>query len=493
MMGRATQLRGSRILVLNWRDIRHPQAGGAEQYMHEIAARWLESGADVTWLTARAPDQPSRERIDGIRILRAGGELSVYARTALHLLRTREHFDAVVDCQNGVPFFAPLFAGADTPVVQVVHHVHQDQFATRFSAPMAALGRVLEGPVARRVYGDRAIAAVSPSTRTELRRRIGFRGPIFVVPNGTHRLPATDAFRSATPTIVVVSRLVPHKRIELLLGHLPAVVGQIPDLRVEVVGDGPERARLQGLSADLGLQSSVRFRGRVSQKVRDDLLARAWLTTSTSAAEGWGCTVVEAAAGGVPCLALRVPGIRDSVLDGETGWLVDRPADLGAALVDALVRLRDRSQAAAMTRACREWAACFTWERSADLLAGVVLEEMRVTAARRDGQEPNGRFARSDMAVLVDFQTPAATDVRDSLRSTDEVVQHGDRTSVILSGCDEFDAANVLQRIGVAGGSMRPVDRRMLLAGPASLAAIDDVPPAAPDEKTGVFMIGRSA
>ena len=95
----------------------------------------------------------------------------------------------VVDCQNGIPFFSPLFAGTDVPVVQVIHHVHQDQFATRFPAPVAALGRFLEGPATRRVYGPRAVVAVSPSTRQELRRRLRFRGPIFVVPNGSVAVP----------------------------------------------------------------------------------------------------------------------------------------------------------------------------------------------------------------------------------------------------------------------------------------------------------------
>jgi glycosyltransferase involved in cell wall biosynthesis len=487
----SAELRGSRILVLNWRDVRHPEAGGAEQYMHEIAKRWVQAGADVTWFTARGPRQKARDRIDGIRVLRAGGTLSVYARTAFRLLRTRGHFDAVVDCQNGIPFFAPTFAGRATPVVQVVHHVHQDQFATRFPAPMAALGRVLEGPVARLVYGDRAIAAVSPSTRTELRRRLGFTGPIFVVPNGQHPVPVYSGGRAANPTLVVVSRLVPHKRVEILLGHLPSVAARVPGLRVEIVGDGPERARLQGLAADLGLQSTVRFRGRVGAEVRDELLSRAWLTTSTSAAEGWGCTVIEAAAWGVPCLALRVPGVRDSVLDGETGWLVDRPADFGDALTAALEQLHDRSTAEQVARDCRDWAACFSWERSADLLAGVVLEEMRATAVRENGEQPVRRSARSDMAVLVDFPTPPSARLRDVLRSTDEVVAKGDRTAVVLSGCDEFDVATVLDRLGVENGSIRPVDRRLLLAGPAALAV--EAQEVDRDDETGPFAMGRSA
>ena len=139
------QLEGARIVVLNWRDVQHPQAGGAEQYMHQIATRWVEAGARVTWLTARGPGQSARAVIDGIEVARAGGALSLYPRTALALLRRFGRIDYVVDCQNGIPFFSPLFVERDVPVVQVVHHVHQDQFGMRFGPVLAAVGRFLEG------------------------------------------------------------------------------------------------------------------------------------------------------------------------------------------------------------------------------------------------------------------------------------------------------------------------------------------------------------
>ncbi|RFU22453.1 glycosyltransferase family 1 protein [Geodermatophilus marinus] len=428
--------------------------------------RWARAGAEVTWFTARAPGQAEHEHLDGMHVHRAGGPLSVYPRAAARLLRSQGRFDAVVDCQNGIPFFAPLFLPQAVPVVQVVHHVHQDQFATRFSPAMAAVGRLLEGPVARRVYAQRAIAAVSPSTRFELRHRLGFRNPVFVVPNGTAPVSWAPRDRSPDPLLVVVSRLVPHKRIELLLGALATTTARIPGLRVEIVGDGPERHWLQGLVSDLGLRSTVRLHGYVSAEVRDELLSSAWLTASTSAAEGWGCSVIEAAATGVPCLALKVPGIRDSVLHGETGWLVERPQDLGTALVAAVDLLGEDARAERMAADCRAWARCFSWDRSADLLAGVVVEEMRSTAARSRGRTPERRSARSDMAVLVGFRHTDPADVRTGLRSTDELVQHGDRTSVVLTGCDDFDAAVVLDRIGARDGSLQLADRRLLLAGP---------------------------
>ena len=467
MTGNSELLRGLRILVLNWRDVRHPLAGGAEQYMHEIGTRWVRAGAHVTWLTSSVPGQPEHERLDGIHIIRAGGALTVYPRTAARGGLARGHFDAVVDCQNGTPFFAPLFAGRRTPVVQLVHHVHQDQFATHFPTPVAALGRWLEGPAARRVYGDRPVAAVSPSTRHELRSRLGFRGPIFVVPNGTVDLPPERAARAAEPTIALVSRLVPHKRIDLLLGHLSAVAEAIPDLRVDVVGDGPDAARLQSLADELGMQGTVTFHGRTSDEVRDELLSRAWLTTSTSQGEGWGCAVLEAAAWGVPCLALRVPGVRDSVLDGETGWLVDQPRQLGAALTGALRQLADPVRADEMAGNCRAWAGCFSWDRSADLLAGIVRGEIARMAAVSDDRPVEQRQARSDIAVLAVLPR-RAPELPARLRATDEVVQSGDRTAVVLNGCDETAGASVMARLGVRPLSLGLVDNRLMLAGPTA-------------------------
>jgi len=459
------RLAGARILVLNWRDVRHPLAGGAEQYIHEISRRWVDAGVRVSWFTARPGGQSAREMIDGVRILRAGGDLGIYPRAALRMLCARRGFDAIVDCQNGIPFFAPMFARSGMPVVQVVHHVHQDQFATRFSAPMTAVGRFLEGRAARTVYGTRAIAAVSPSTRLELRRRLGFTGPIFIVPNGTVDALTLTGPRDPDPTVVVVSRLVEHKRIDLLLGEIAEVARQVPRLRVDIVGDGPERQRLQGLVLDLGLQRTVTLHGFLPDAARDALLQRAWLTTSTSAAEGWGSAVVEAAARGIPCAALRVPGVRDSVVDGVTGWLVERAAEFSDVVVRALRELAEEDRAREMVAACQAWARCFSWDRSAELLAGVILEEAgRSKHVKRDARER--RSARSDIATIASFPRQSHLEWGARLRATDQVLVEDDRITLLLSGCDDFDAATVLRRHGVIDANVRLATREDLLTGP---------------------------
>ncbi|MCD4849760.1 glycosyltransferase family 4 protein [Arthrobacter sp. AK01] len=456
------QLAGQRILVLNWRDIRHSQAGGAEQYMHEISRRWVDFGAEVTWFTGREDHQPAEDVIDGIRVVRSGGPLSLYGKAALRMLRTRNRFDAVIDCQNGIPFFSPLFLPREMPIVQLIHHVHQEQFRTRFSAPMAAVGRLLESTGAKAVYGRRAIAAVSPSTRLEL-RKLGFPGAIHVVPNGTIEVPKTVGPRDPEPTIAVVSRLVPHKRLDLLLGQFAIAAASVPKLRLEIMGDGPERPRLQQLAMDLGLDDIVTFHGYQPNHVRNSLLNRAWLTVSTSASEGWGCSVIEAAAWGVPCLALRVPGIRDSVVHGSTGWLVDTAAEFGPALVAALETLSEQREAGGMSARCQDWARCFTWDRSAALLAGVLMEE---GALRRGGVDAGG--SSSDMSTLVHFDMPAGANLEAILRPTDEVSENQGRVSVLMKGRDEFEAFAIMRRIGVVSAELRAVGRSTLLAGPGS-------------------------
>ncbi|MFF0904419.1 UNVERIFIED_CONTAM: glycosyltransferase family 4 protein [Kocuria sp. CPCC 205316] len=456
-------LRGKRVLVLNWRDTEHPLAGGAERYMHEISRRWVAEGVDVTWFTGRGDVQGSSDNIDGVKIFRMGGALSLYPLAALKLVGRRGDFDAIVDCQNGIPFFSPMFAGTGIPVVQVVHHVHQDQFSTRFSAPMAAVGRFLEGPAARWVYGERPLAAVSPSTRRELRRQLRFPGPIFVVPNGTVDVPETVGPRDPDPTITVVTRLVPHKRVDLLLGHLAVAAQKVPRLRVNIVGDGPDRARLQQIAVDLGLHSTVKFHGYQPNSTRDQLLNGSWLTAITSAAEGWGLSVIETAAWGVPCLALRVPGVRDSVVDGETGWLVDDSRQFGETLVEKLRVLSDENYAREVAEACQAWARCFDWDRSASLLAGVVQE----AALRIDWSLAKSRGSRTDLSTMAKFAVPAGMDLRAKLRPTDEAIFDGNRATVLFNGCDEFDTAQVLASMGVVDAELRPVETSDLLAGPA--------------------------
>ena len=153
---------GLRVAVVNWRDPWHPDAGGAETYAWQMAQGLRRRGARVLYLTARAAGQAAGEHRDGIEIVRIGSRFTVYPRVLSWLLLRRRRFDAVIDCQNGIPFFTPWVLPRRVPVFCVMHHVHDAQFGVHFSPLLAAAGRLLEGRVARLAYRRRTIMLSNP-------------------------------------------------------------------------------------------------------------------------------------------------------------------------------------------------------------------------------------------------------------------------------------------------------------------------------------------
>ncbi|MDX3103426.1 glycosyltransferase family 4 protein [Nonomuraea angiospora] len=353
------------IAIVNWRDPWHPAAGGAEVYAWELARRFAADGDRVWFVTARAPGQARGESVEGVRLVRMGGSFTVYPLVLLWMLVRRDRFDVVLDCQNGIPFFTPLVVGRRTRVLCVVHHVHDRQFDVHLAWWLAALGRFLEGPVSRWAYRGRECVAVSPSTVRAMRERLGWRGPIHLVPNGVPDRPRAGAARSRRPRLVCVGRLVAHKRVELLLEAVPELRERWPDLVVDVVGRGPEEARLRAAAPE-----GVVLHGYLTEEDKERLVSAAWLQVNTSQGEGWGLCVLEAAALGVPTVAYDVDGLRDAVRPGETGWLLPEGGDLAKGITAAI----DELQVAPDTYSvkCREWAARFSWDGSAARLAALI-------------------------------------------------------------------------------------------------------------------------
>lgn len=372
----AAGLAGKRVVVVNWRDLDHSQSGGAEIYAWQYARALQEGGVDVRFVTARDRGQSAHEVREGIAIHRGGSVIGFNLFALLWLLGHRRGIDAVIDPACGLPSFSPLVLRRRTPSFLIVHHVHQAQFAVHFPGPVAAFGRWMERVAMRRVYRRQLTAAVSESTAEEMRRQLGWTGEIRILENGAD-LPsydANDAVRKDADRIAVLGRLVAHKRVDLVLEAVaalrarPAFAGR--HLQVDVIGHGPDSDRLVAHAARLGLADQVVFHGYVSSAEKDDLLARAAVHACGSDAEGWGQAVIDAAASGVPTVARDVPGLRDSIRNGESGWLVDddvRPDVVTARLADALgaalVEATCPSARVLRAAACLAWAHQFDWSR----------------------------------------------------------------------------------------------------------------------------------
>jgi glycosyltransferase involved in cell wall biosynthesis len=435
-----------RIAILNWRDSRHPEAGGAELYCHEVARELASDGHDVVLVASRPSGTAAQESVDGYRIARRGGRFTVYPAVLWWLLRHRTSIDGVFDSQNGIPFFSPLVLRRRTAIVLLMYHVHQEQFALYFPPVLAAVGRWLESSAARQVYGRRSIAAISPSTRAAVRTRLHLKGPIQLAPCGLSPVPAVERSRSFNPRIVTVGRLVPHKQVRLLVEAISAVRRTVPTIELHLIGDGSERPFLEAFAAASGLSGQVVFHGRVSDEVRDNLLASAWLTVNPTRGEGWGLSVLEANQHGVPAIAFRVDGMRDSVVDGVTGWLIDDPADLPASICSALAALSDPTQRHRMERSTLAWSAGFTWDRTARQLMVILNQES--TRIRRVEER---RMSTSDLATLVEIPSSAVPEHWSPvLRSGDLLHSRPGGYQLLLLGIDQDDVPKVLDRIGVA-------------------------------------------
>lgn len=409
---------GGLVAVTNWRDRSHRLAGGAEVCCEEVACRLASAGHQVVLLCAAVKGSPRREVRDGFTVIRRGGRFSVYPWALLWLLVHRRSLEAVIDSQNGIPFFTPLAVRRRTPVVLLLHHIHQQQFAQYFPSPVAAIGRWLERTGSRWVYRDRVIAAVSPSTRTGARRELGLKGPIFVVPPGFagRSLCRGEAQPCGSPRAL------------------------------HFVGDGPARADLEELARTEGVSHAVHFHGSLPASLRDDMLATAWVTVNASQGEGWGLSVIEANALGVPAIAFDVAGLRDSVRHGLTGWLVPEGGDLGNAILLALDALESPAERQRWAERPRRWAASFDWDHTAKLLESILQTEGSRLEREKD------RRLRSDLAMVV--RLPAELIPKGwtpGFRSTDRLVDDGSHLSVLLPGADSDTASAALRRAGIPG------------------------------------------
>ncbi|MBM6403796.1 glycosyltransferase family 4 protein [Phycicoccus sp. CSK15P-2] len=364
-----------RIAFVNWRDSTHPEGGGAEKYAETVCAGLAARGHDVTLLCARHPGSAAVEQRDGIRMYRQGGRLTVYPaslRRLAALERAGGRFDVVVDTQNGVPFWTPLATRA--PVVVLVHHVHREQWPIALGPVAARVGWFLESQVAPRTLRGHQYVAVSDVTRTELAELGVDPSTVAVIRNGTEPPRHTGLPRSPEPRLVVLGRVVPHKRVEHALAVVAALAPRWPELRLRVVGHGWWMDEVREEAHRLGVSERVDLLGFVDDDTKHRELAAAWLALAPSVKEGWGLSVVEAAAHRTPTVAYRqAGGLAESIHDGETGVLVD---DLDELTETTERLLTDGTERERLGREAAHHALGYTWEATVrsweDLLTEVV-------------------------------------------------------------------------------------------------------------------------
>lgn len=372
-----------KILILNWRDRKHPDAGGAEKATHEIGKRWVQKGHEVSLIAGHFGSSSPEEIIDGIRVKRLGGKYSIYPLTFLYYLtRARGNFDIVIDEINTVPFFTPLYVEA--PKVAFIHQLAANVLFEELPGPQAHFWHVLEPRILRRYH--RTPIVTSESTKQDLIYLGLPAGNIHTIKYGVDREVYRPGKKSGEPKILYVGRLKRFKGLHHLIQATKIVSKKVPNVKLEIIGSGDSayEEELLALGRKLGLEGNLTFRQLTfDQGLRHKVEAyqQAWVLACPSIREGFGLTVIEANACGTPAVASNVQGLRDTVSDQRTGLLV-APRDVSA-LSEALMKvLLDDGLRRELSRQAVEWSGKFDWDETAGTMLGVI----EATLGKRYGQ-----------------------------------------------------------------------------------------------------------
>jgi len=349
--------------MLNWRDLSHPAAGGAEVVTMRVLERLAKRGWAIEWFSAAYEGCLPHEVSNGITFVRAGSQMTTHLEAFKRYRKRRAEFDVVVDQINTIPFYAVRYMQA--PVVAFFHQLAQEVWIYEKGPIVGRLGAALE-PAYLRPYRKSPVLTVSQSSAQSL-RDIGFRGPITILDEAVDEpCDAAPSEKSPARDVVVIARLTPSKRID----HAIRAAGIMRERgwqgRLSIVGRGSDpryTASLHRLAAQL-LPDRCEFvdpkaSGSVGSitNVRTELLRSCSATWYTSVREGWGLVITEANCHGTPAVVYRVPGVVDAVKDGVTGLVCDpNPESLARATLELFgPRYGQFAEAALRDAAWRNW------------------------------------------------------------------------------------------------------------------------------------------
>jgi glycosyltransferase involved in cell wall biosynthesis len=371
-----------RVHALAWRDLDDDEAGGSEVHIDEIAKRWAAAGVEVTLRTSFAEGRPQEATRDGYKVIRRAGRHTVFPRAAFaEAIGRTGRRDALIEIWNGMPFLSPLWCRG--PRIVFLHHVHAEMWNMALGDRLGPVGAWFESHLAPPLYRGTHVVTLSESSKREMVDDLGFADErVTVVHPGIDPRFCTSAEveRSDRPLVVACGRLAPVKRYDMLVRAAARARRQVPDLQLQIVGEGYMRPDIEAAIAEVDGGDWVTLHGHITDAELVDLYRSAWLVASASAREGWGMTLTEAAACGTPAVATRIAGHADAIVDGASGVLADDEAGLAEAMADVLgdPHRLDQLRQGALARA-----AALTWGQTATQVMRVLSDEVSRRRTRR--------------------------------------------------------------------------------------------------------------
>jgi glycosyltransferase involved in cell wall biosynthesis len=367
-----------RLVWICWKDIRHPEAGGAELVQQEISKRLVRDGWEVIHLVPGYKGCVPGETIEGIRVIRVGQSILSFYRLPFYFRRhLREGTTLVMDSFISLGSFACLLM-KPAQAAMAIYHIedvkwfYQNRF---YGVPpwimpfFQVTGYFVEKLqlVALACLFRGKVVTDSESTAGELVRHGFKRDRVHVIRMATtaRALDSLEAAKSKQDGFTVMAigmRKV--KRPDHVLKAFELFQARCPDACLWLVGWGGMHDRLEADVKRRGIRN-VTFSGRVTDGERDELLQRSHVLCAASIREGWGLVVIEANAMGTPVIAYDVPGLRDA-LSFENGWLAEpTPAGMADKMGEAYrMWLERRGEYEQLRARCLESARGFSFERT---------------------------------------------------------------------------------------------------------------------------------
>ncbi len=371
-----------RILLLNWRSIISPEAGGAEIHCKEIFSRLANEGHAIQLVAScKGHSGPRRLAIGGLDVLHATTNEALFPLFSLvgALKTCVGGHDVIVEDVSKFPIFWPLLLSRilAKPFLIIVHHVHGRTLFRELPFPLAIIAFFLE-MLGLRFYSlfNPYVVTVSESSKREL-VSLGFSEERTSIVHNSFEVEFAERPSSRnpepTPLIVYFGRVKRYKRLDHLILALRNVSKHVEDVKLVIAGKGDREVyeALAKLAEQQGLTSRIEMYGEVDEKQKRDILVRAWVYASASMKEGFGISPLEAEAFGVPVVSYDVPGLRDAVEPSVSGLLVKdgEIEELASAL--RLV-LTDKELREKLSRGAIEHSKKYNWERSASQFSSLL-------------------------------------------------------------------------------------------------------------------------
>lgn len=351
-----------KILWFTWKDRKNPLAGGAEVVNEELAKRLAADGYEVIFLVAGFQGGLEEEVIDGYRVIRLGSRYTVYWEVFRYYRKNLVGWaDLVVDEMNTMPFFAKFYVKERR--VMFIHQLCREIWFYQMVFPLSLIGYLIE-PIYLWLLNSEKVITVSESTKKDL-MKYGFKEEnILIISEGIDIEPVVELGEKYSElTILSLGALRPMKRTLDIVKGFEMAKESIPGLKLALAG---------GVDSDYGetvleyvknspYSQDISYYGIVDKEKKKELMQKCHLICVTSVKEGWGLIVTEANSQGTPAVVYNVDGLRDSVRDGETGYVCDDCKDMVVKIVELL---QDKETYEEIRGNAWKWSKEITFERS---------------------------------------------------------------------------------------------------------------------------------